>query len=38
MLRRLPRRAPLATAAAVVLLASALAVSGMTYLLTHLLP
>src|SRR4051812_40499259 len=36
--RRFDHRASLATAAAVVLLASALAVSGMTYLLTHLSP
>src|SRR5262245_7789769 len=36
--RRLGQRASLGTAAAVVLLASALAVTGMTYLLTHLAP
>jgi general secretion pathway protein A len=36
--RRFGHRASLATAAAVVLLASAVAVSGMTYLLTHLAP
>src|SRR5262245_39805312 len=36
--RRFGHRASLGTAAAVVLLASALAVTGMTYLLTHLAP